>query len=121
MFHSSVKYDIELIVSQEEVRRAPNTVPRVMVYTNLVNGIMAWLFILVILFCVGNPEEALQYSQPMLAVLLNATGSARVATAMGSLLVLIGILVMIVNIASLSRLSWSWARDGGLPKVLAYV
>lgn len=92
-----------------------------MVYTNLLNGIMAWLFILVILFCFGNPEDALQYSQPMLGVFLNATGSARVATAMGSLLILIGILVMIVNIASMSRLSWSWARDGGLPKVLAYV
>ncbi|CAK4034326.1 amino acid permease [Lecanosticta acicola] len=77
----------------EEVRRAPNTVPRVMVYTNL----------------------------PMLAVFLHATGSTRAATAMGSLLVFNGILALLSGVASMSRLSWSWARDGGLPKVFAYV
>lgn len=105
----------------EEVRRAPNTVPRVMVYTNFVKGLMAWLFILIILFCAGDIDEALRYPQPMLTILLNATGSARAATAMGALLVIIGIMVMVVNVASMSRLSWSWARDGGLPKPLAYV
>lgn len=80
--------------------------------TNAINGLMAWLFILVILFTMGNPEDALTYPQPMLAVMLNATGSKRGATAMGSLLVLISICAMIVNVASMSRLSWSWARDG---------
>ena len=92
-----------------------------MVLTIAINGLMAWLFILVILFTMGNPEDALTYPQPMLAVMLNATGSTRGATAMGSLLVLISICAMIVNVASMSRLSWSWARDGALPKLLAYV
>lgn len=105
----------------EEVTRAPHLVPRVMVYTNVINGLMAWLFILVILFCMGDPATVLQYPQPMLDVFLNATGSASVATGMGALLVLISLLAMVVNVASTSRLSWSWARDGGLPKVLAYV
>ncbi|EME45117.1 hypothetical protein DOTSEDRAFT_87554 [Dothistroma septosporum NZE10] len=77
----------------EEVRRPASTVPKVMFFTNL----------------------------PMLAVLLNATGSTRAATAMGSLLVLIGMCAGVVNVASVSRLTWSWARDGGFPKVLAYV
>ncbi|PPJ55501.1 hypothetical protein CBER1_07038 [Cercospora berteroae] len=105
----------------EEVRKPAMTVPSVMVLTILINGAMAWLFILVILFTMGNPDDALNYPQPMLAVMLNATGSARGATAMGSLLVVISICAMIVNVASMSRLSWSWARDGALPKVLAYV
>ncbi|KAI5356862.1 Putative amino acid/polyamine transporter I [Septoria linicola] len=105
----------------EELRRPATTVPWVMVLANAVNGLMAWLFILVILFSMGDPDDALTYLQPMLAVLLNATGSRRIATAMASLILIINICAMIVNIASMSRLSWSWARDGALPKVLAYV
>lgn len=105
----------------EEVRRAPKTVPRIMFFTNVLNGLLAWLFALVILFCMGDPAAALEYQQPMLAVLLNATGNVKAATAMGVGFVFISVMAMVVNVASVGRLTWSWARDGGLPKWLAFV
>ncbi|KAE8391654.1 hypothetical protein BDV23DRAFT_182242 [Aspergillus alliaceus] len=60
-----------------------------------------------------NSEEnkgALEYCQTIVT-----TGSVDATTAMQSAIILIGFVFNIAVIASVSRLTWTFARDGGLP------
>lgn len=58
-------------------------------------------------------EVLLDSASPLVTILLNTTGSQRVATAMTSGLALLNISGTIGILSSVSRLTWAWARDGG--------
>lgn len=105
----------------EEVRRARHAVPRVMFWTIVLNGILAYAIILVILFCLGNLEEAVNAPFPILEICMQATGSTEAATAMVCGLLVISVAVTLGSIASASRLTWAWARDGGLPAWMSHI
>lgn len=105
----------------EEVRQAKWAVPRAMFWSIALNGIMAYGIILTILFCMGDLDDLLTSSYPMLTILLNSTGSLPVATAMCCGLLIISLAANLGTIASVSRLTWAWARDGALPKYFSYV
>lgn len=53
--------------------------------------------------------------------LVNATGSTRATIVMVSFLFMISFNCNLASIASVSRLTWAWARDGGLFSYVAYV
>lgn len=52
---------------------------------------------------------------------MQATGSAKAATAMVCGLLIISLSVNLASIASVSRLTWAWSRDGALPLWFSYV
>ena len=99
----------------EEVRKARHAVPRAMFWTIALNGVLAYAIILVILFCMGDLSDALNAPFPIIEICYQATGSMKAATAMVSGLLVISVAVTLGSIASASRLTWAWARDGGLP------
>lgn len=99
----------------EEVRSAKNAVPRAMVSTIIINGIMAWVFILVALFTVGDLEVVLESVNPIIPISIGATGSTKAGTALCAGVVVIEFCVVIASLASVSRITWAWARDGALP------
>lgn len=101
----------------EEVRNAATVVPRILVQTIAINGVLAFAFVLVLLFTMGNVSNALSTSTgfPIIEIFLQATGSVRAATAMQCAITLIGFASNIGVVASVSRLTWAFARDGGLP------
>jgi choline transport protein len=109
----------------EEVRNAPTVIPRILVQTIVINGGLAFGFVLVLLFCIGNVENALNSptGYPIIEIFFQATGSIKAATAMQSAITFIGIASSIGVVASVSRLTWAFARDGGLPfsKFFAHV
>ncbi|OAX85589.1 hypothetical protein ACJ72_00003 [Emergomyces africanus] len=105
----------------EEVRRANKAVPRSMFWTVAINGIFAYAIILTILFTMGSVEDALTAASPIIQICQQATGSTSAATAMVCGLVIVSLAVNLASIASTSRLTWAWSRDGGLPAWFSYI
>ncbi|OAP57782.1 hypothetical protein AYL99_08520 [Fonsecaea erecta] len=105
----------------EEVRRAKHAVPRAMVLTIVINGVMAFSIILTLLYCLGNLDDALDASYPIIPICRNATGSMAAANAMISGLIIITYFVVAASVASVSRITWAWARDGALPRWIAVI
>ncbi|KAJ5281291.1 hypothetical protein N7478_006663 [Penicillium angulare] len=101
----------------EEVRNPAMVIPRILIQTIAINGLMAFVFLLVILFCLGNMNEALnpQYIYPTIGIFKQTTQSVGAATAMQTGIVIIGMVSNTAVVASVSRLTWAFARDGGLP------
>lgn len=92
-----------------------------MFWSICVNAAMAFGMIIILLYCVGDVEQISASSYPLMDICLNATQSVAGASAM-----LGGILTTIISgtigsVASVSRLTWAWARDGALPSYFAYV
>ncbi|KAI8237186.1 Choline transport protein [Colletotrichum sp. SAR 10_96] len=104
----------------EEVRRAKQAVPRAMLWTIVLNGIMSYGIILAILFAMGEPDEVLASDYPIIPLLFNAAG-AKAGTAMVCGLLIITFCVVAASLASVSRITWAWARDGGLPRYFAKI
>ncbi|KAJ5592834.1 Amino acid/polyamine transporter I [Penicillium hordei] len=105
----------------EEVRRAKQAVPRSIFYTVVANGMLAYAMVVCMLFTMGSVEEAQKSSFPIIEICRQATGSVKAATAMVSGLLVISLSVNLASIASVSRLTWAWARDGALPQWFSYI
>lgn len=76
------------------------------------NAVLAFGMVIIFLYCLGDIDDVLTASYPMMAICLNATNSVVGASVMlGSLLTTV-VLVSIGSVTSASRLTWSWARDG---------
>lgn len=105
----------------EEVRKARHAVPRAIFWTVAINGILAYAIILVMLFCLGDLDATVNAAFPIIEICTQATGSVRTATAMVSGLLIISCAVTLGSIASASRLTWAWARDGGLPTWFSHI
>ena len=91
----------------------------------IINGILAFGFIIGLLFSVQNIEDALNSptNSPIVAILNDAFQSTSATTAVISIFLVLAIGAEMGMIASTSRLTWAFARDKGLPfsKVFAYV
>ncbi|RDW80956.1 amino acid permease-3 [Coleophoma crateriformis] len=103
----------------EEVRKAKQAVPRAMIWTILINGVMAYGIILCLLFTMGN-ASVLHSSFPIIPICINATG-LKAGTAMVCGLLVITFCVVTASLASVSRITWAWARDGALPHYFAKI
>ena len=90
-------------------------------WTIVLNGILAYAIILVMLFCMGDIDAALSAPFPIIEICQQATGSLGAATAMVCGLLVISCAVNLGSIASASRLTWAWSRDGALPAWFSYI
>ena len=88
-----------------------------MVASVVINGTLAFAFIICVLFCIGDVTNALSTptGYPIIEILYSATGSKGGTTALMSLIVFLGLVAMFSTLASVSRLTWAFARDKGLP------
>ena len=105
----------------EETRKAKSAVPRAMFWSIFMNGVLGFIMVNILLAAMGSVDDALDSASPILTIILNATGSKSASTAMMTGLFVISFSVNLANIASVSRLTWAWARDGGMPAYFAYV
>jgi amino acid transporter len=101
----------------DEVKDAERKIPRSMVLSVLINGVMAWVTVIVLLFCIGDPVKALESptGYPVIEILYNATGSKVGTSVLMAMLSFTGVVAMFSALASVSRLTWAFARDRGLP------
>lgn len=94
-----------------------------MFWSMLTNVMMAFVMVIVFLYTVGDVERVASSRYPLMDICLQATGSVRGATAMVSMIIIILLSGQIGTLASVSRLTWAWARDGAFPgsSYFAYV
>lgn len=102
----------------EEVRRARHAVPRAMVYTILINGALALIMALVIMFQMGDVAPYLESGHPITPIFMAIAGTKAANNALVSGLLIITYCVVAASLASFGRITWAWARDGALTKVL---
>ena len=101
------------------------TVPRSMVLSVVINAVLAFAFLLGLLFGVPDIKAALNSptKSPIVEIMYGTLQSKTAATAFGGLSVVVGFCTTIGLVASTSRLTWAFARDNGLPfsKTISYV
>ena len=101
----------------EEVTNPKTTVPHAIVWGLAFNGVLAFGFLLVVLYTIGDYAAALTTPTgwPIIEIYYQATKS-HIGT---TLLMVIGLIAAFVALfgalASVSRLVWAFSRDGGLP------
>ncbi|CAG8981680.1 hypothetical protein HYALB_00006552 [Hymenoscyphus albidus] len=98
----------------EEIKNASVVVPRAMLFGILLNGIMGLAMIIAVLFCMGNPSVMASES-PYVAIFLQAVENVSQAAIMSDLVIIMIIFATVAYLATASRLTWSFARDRGLP------
>ena len=101
------------------------TVPRSMVLSFVINGVLAFAFLIALLFGVPDIEGALNSptKSPIVGIMYQILQSKIAATAVVGLFVVVLFCVVMGMVASTSRLTWAFARDNGLPfsRTIAYV
>ncbi|KAF1846141.1 amino acid transporter [Cucurbitaria berberidis CBS 394.84] len=99
----------------DEVQRARLRIPRSMILSVIINSTMQFLYMITVLFCIGDVTLVSASPLPIIQVYYQATGS-RAATNLFVVMLLFIIFVSFFNVfASVSRLVWAFSRDDGLP------
>jgi amino acid transporter len=101
----------------EEIKNAKVVVPRSMIYGTLINGTLAFCYLIAILYCMGDYTEALTSptGYPIITIAYQATGSKAATFVLMALGMLPGWIALFNGLASVTRLTWAFARDNGLP------
>jgi choline transport protein len=103
----------------EEVRNASTDVPRSMVLSLIINGTLALGMLLAVLFSAhdipGLLADEKAATAPFLRIFRHAVGSEAGATTMVCIIVLLEFCSAMGCLAAASRMTWSFARDRGLP------
>ncbi|KAM3077563.1 hypothetical protein ACMFMG_006900 [Clarireedia jacksonii] len=101
----------------EEIKGAARTVPRAMLSSIIINGILGFGMLLAILYCQGDISAAAESptGYPFIAIFASGVQSIASATVMVSITVFLAWCNAIGCLASASRMMWSFARDNGLP------
>ena len=90
-----------------------------MFWSICINAALAFGFVLVLLYSFGDVSKNMYAAYPLIC--LAATRSVAGASVMVAGPLTIGIAVILGSIASVSRLTWAWSRDGALPSYFSYV
>ncbi len=101
----------------EEIQNAPTVVPWSVLFSIVINGALGLSMIIATLFVTTDPQASLTSptGYAFLGIFVQATGSVAGATAMASIICVMQLSATVGTLASCSRMSWSFARDRGLP------
>ena len=102
----------------EEVKNAALAVPYSMILSVLINGALGFAMVVAVLFCLGDIDTITstpptQY--PFMAVFAQAAGSSSGGAGMIAVILFMFLCATTTVLASSSRMTWSFARDLGLP------
>lgn len=112
---SLIGFDAALHMTEEMPRPAVDA-PRAIIYAVIVGGVTGTAFILVILFCITDPETVLNTptNMPIAELILQGTGSRAAATVLTLMLAVCFINGTNGCVTSSSRLLYAMARDKGI-------
>ena len=101
----------------EEVRQARTAVPRALMASVFINGVLGFGMLLGVLFSIGSIPNALDPATgfTFMEVLQESLGSNGFATGLTALLLILFIFCAVAVLAATSRVTWAFARDDGLP------
>ena len=96
-----------------------------MVLSFVINGVLAFAYLLAVLFGVPDMKAALNSptQSPSVAIMYQVLQSKTAATAFCGLGLVVAFFSAMGMVASTSRLTWAFARDNGLPfsRTIGYV
>lgn len=101
----------------DEISDAPKKVPRAMIWAVVINTVLALGFLITLLFCIGDVDAAINTPTgfPVIQILYQATQSKTGATVIMCMILFSTMIALFGVFASVSRLTWAFARDNGLP------
>ncbi|RDW82675.1 amino acid transporter I-2 [Coleophoma cylindrospora] len=101
----------------EEVQNASRIVPRAMMGTLLLNGVLGFSMAIAFLFCIGDIETAIASptGYDLIQVFYGATDSHAGTSVMTAILIVLVTFATFGFLATSSRQTWAFARDQGLP------
>jgi len=102
----------------KEVRHAALIVPRMMIGTIVLNGILGFAMTVTLVFCIQNLEIQVVDSTavyPFVDIFATAVDSEAGAIGMTIPVIVLSIYMCLNAVAAASRQAWSFARDDGLP------
>lgn len=101
----------------EEIPHAARHVPIAMVGSVVANGILGFIYCLVLLFGLGDLSSLLETTTgfPFMQLFLNVTNSRAGAIVMSLVPTTIAVLATAAGLASCSRTFWAFARDDAVP------
>lgn len=101
----------------EEIHNAAIVVPKSILWSIVINGVVGLSMYIAILFCLGDVDAALNstYVYPFIEVLLQAIRSSAGCAVIMALLIVVDLALVIGTVAASARMLWSFARDRGVP------
>lgn len=101
----------------EEVENASRVIPLVAMLTVAINGCLGFGILLVLLFCQGNIQDALDSptGYPFIWMFHEATNSISGSLVMCSIVIVNFCCSLVGMMAATSRQLWSFSRDRGTP------
>lgn len=101
----------------EEVSNAAVNIPRAIIGAMLINGSVGFAMMVTILYCLGDIESVLnsQTEFPFIQIFFNSVGNVAGATVMAAVVLTLTWACSIGITTTASRMTWSFARDRGLP------
>jgi choline transport protein len=101
----------------EEVSNAAVNIPKAIIGAMLINGAVGFAMMVTILYCLGDVDSVLntRTSFPFIQIFFNSVGNVAGATVMTAVVLTLTWSCAIGITTTASRMTWSFARDNGLP------
>lgn len=101
----------------DEVKVPRTRVPRSMILAVILNFVMQFAFMIVLMFCIGDVDQVANSptGMPIIEVYYQATKSKHATNFFVVIIALIALISLFNIFASVSRLTWAFSRDNGLP------
>ncbi|ETN44498.1 uncharacterized protein HMPREF1541_10168 [Cyphellophora europaea CBS 101466] len=98
----------------EDALNAATAVPWALIAAVTIGFVTCFPFVVAMFYCISDPSAILSSPVPIFGIFEQALRSGSGATALTTLLIMTGIFALNATQQTSSRLSWSFARDGGL-------
>ncbi|KAH7040331.1 amino acid permease [Microdochium trichocladiopsis] len=105
----------------EETKNAKRAAPLAMIYSLATNGVLGIIMTVTYIICMPPLEDVVNASYPYLHLLETSTNSKSVATVLAVGLCIVSLACTMSTFSSGTRMTWAWARDGGLPAFFGHV
>ena len=101
----------------EEIRNASVVVPRSIMLSLIINGILGFGMLIAEFLSIGDIDAVIntQFQYPFIEIFFQATNNIAGTAVMVAVVLIIAICTSVGVLASASRMLWSFARDRGVP------
>ena len=101
----------------EEIKNAAVVVPKAIVFSIVLNGLLGLGIALALLFCIGDIEAALHTKTgfPFIEIFYQAVQNLTGAALMTSIIITLSLCATVGIVASASRQLWAFSRDRAVP------
>ena len=101
----------------EEIQNAAVVVPKAIVFSIVLNGLLGFGIALALLFCIGDIDAALhtKTDYPFIEIFYQAVQNTTGAALMTSIIITLALCATVGIVASASRQLWAFSRDRAVP------